>query len=52
MSNLLQRLNLDMSSTVEQVRRSLVQVTNGRHGASAGTIWHADGLILTNAHVE
>ncbi len=51
MSDLLQQLNLEMSAVVENVRRSLVQITNGRRGAGAGTIWHADGLIVTNAHV-
>lgn len=51
MSDLLQQLNLEMSAVVEDVRRSLVQITNGRRGAGAGTIWHADGLIVTNAHV-
>jgi serine protease Do len=35
----------------EEARRSLVSISNGRHGAGAGTIWHPDGLILTNAHV-
>ena len=51
MSDLLQQLNLEMSAVVENVRCSLVQITNGRRGTGAGTIWHADGLIVTNAHV-
>ena len=51
MSDLMRQLNLEMSAVVENVRRSLVQITNGRRGAGAGTIWHADGLIVTNAHV-
>lgn len=51
MSSLLQQLNFQLSDVVAEVRRSVVQVLNGRGGAGAGTIWHADGLILTNAHV-
>lgn len=51
MSGLLQQLNFELSDVVAEVRRSVVQVLNGRGGAGAGTIWHADGLILTNAHV-
>lgn len=51
MSDLLQELNLEMWAVVENVRCSLVQITNGRRGAGAGTIWHADGLIVTNSHV-
>jgi serine protease Do len=47
----MRQLNLEMSAVVENVRCSLVQITNGRRGAGAGTIWHADGLIVTNAHV-
>ncbi len=51
MSDLLQHLNAEMASVVASVRHSLVQVQNGPAGAGAGTIWHPDGLILTNAHV-
>jgi serine protease Do len=51
MSNLLQALNAEMASVSDDVKRSLVQITNGRGGAGAGTIWHTDGLIITNAHV-
>lgn len=51
MSNTWQELNLNMSTVVDEVRRSLVQISNGRGGAGAGTIWHVDGLIITNHHV-
>ena len=51
MSALLEQLNEDLSDVVAQVRRSLVKVMDGHGGAGAGTIWHEDGLIVTNAHV-
>ncbi len=51
MSALLKQLNDDLSDVVIAVRRSLVQVMDGHGGAGAGTIWHEDGLIVTNAHV-
>lgn len=51
MNNLIQQLNDEISGAVEDVRRSLVEIHNGHGGAGAGTIWRADGLIITNAHV-
>jgi serine protease Do len=51
MSNLLQQLNQEISTIVEKAGRSLVKIGDFRRGAGAGTILHADGLILTNAHV-
>ncbi len=36
---------------VQRIMPSLVIVYGHRHGAGAGIIWSADGLILTNNHV-
>ena len=51
MSTLLQQLNDALSDVVTGARRGLVQITNGGRGSGAGTIWHPEGLIITNAHV-
>jgi serine protease Do len=47
---MLYELNEGLAALVANARQSLVQVTSGP-GSGAGTIWHPDGLIVTNAHV-
>ena len=42
---------MELDEVVVRVRRSLVQVRSGDRGAGAGTIWHPNGLVVTNAHV-
>jgi S1-C subfamily serine protease len=51
MDSIIQQLYDDLADVAVSVRQSLVQITNGRGGVGAGTIWHPDGLIVTNAHV-
>lgn len=48
---LLRELNAELAGVVDRVRASVVEVRDGQHGAGAGTIWHPDGLIVTNSHV-
>jgi serine protease Do len=45
------RFDTAFSSVGEKLRRSTVQVFDGRRGAGSGVIWRADGWIVTNAHV-
>ncbi len=50
-NSILQQLNDEMAGLVSQARQQLVQVTDGYQSIGAGTIWHPEGLIITNAHV-
>jgi S1-C subfamily serine protease len=54
MDFLLPQFSDEMQQIVADTLPSLVQVHSGRswqEGSGAGTIWHSEGLILTNAHV-
>src|SRR5690349_16743428 len=43
-------LAAEVNALAERVRAGVVRISNGR-GSGSGTIWHPDGLIVTNYHV-
>lgn len=51
MSALFEQLNDELAEVISGVQQSVVQVRDQSRGAGAGTIWHPDGLIVTNSHV-
>lgn len=51
MGLVLEEMSSGWSEAADRVRPSLVHVLSHGRGAGAGTIWHALGLIVTNAHV-
>ncbi len=44
-------LNNDLEWLVSRARNGVVCINAGNHGVGAGTIWHPEGLIISNAHV-
>lgn len=50
-TNILVQVSAGLAEVGAGVLRSLVQVRSAARGGGAGTVWHADGLIVTNAHV-
>lgn len=51
MVNIAQLMSQDIAALVAKVRPAIVQVTGKRDSLGAGTVWHSNGLIITNAHV-
>ncbi|MCU0497928.1 MAG: S1C family serine protease [Anaerolineae bacterium] len=51
MVNLLQQFSHELALVAANARTSLVRIAGDQGNLGAGTIWHSDGLIITNAHV-
>jgi serine protease Do len=49
--NLLALLSDEIAEIAAKARPSVVRVVGAQGSIGAGTIWHSDGLIITNAHV-
>jgi S1-C subfamily serine protease len=48
---MLEKLNSDLAAVGSRGRSALVRLEARGRGIGGGTVWHQEGLILTNAHV-
>jgi S1-C subfamily serine protease len=51
MPGIWEQINRSAADVVAQVARSVVQLVSDEGSVGAGTVWDANGIILTNAHV-
>ncbi len=51
MPGIWEQINHSAADVVAQVARSVVQLVSDEGSVGAGTVWDANGIILTNAHV-
>ncbi|OGN89464.1 MAG: hypothetical protein A2158_02345 [Chloroflexi bacterium RBG_13_46_14] len=51
MFSAIHQVNEEIASLVKQARLSLVIIGDGHGSCGGGTVWHPDGLVVTNSHV-
>ena len=50
-AGLTMRLDACTGRLVDEAFQGMVGIRDQRGGSGAGTVWHADGLVVTNSHV-
>ena len=51
MFSAIHQVNEEIACLVKDARLSLVIIGDGNGSCGAGTVWHPDGLVVTNSHV-